>query len=124
MAKRFTSTEIWNEDWFLDMPNEYKLFWFFMLSNCDHAGILKINPKSFKRKLDVEICMDEAIKYFNEGKQRVRVLSDSAWLIEDFFIFQYGQKFNRKNRVHLSIEDVYLKVGVKLGSIRGLIEVM
>ena len=26
MAKRFSATEIWDEDWFLDMPNEYKLF--------------------------------------------------------------------------------------------------
>ena len=43
MAKRFTSTEIWNEDWFLDMPAEYKLFWYYMLCECDHAGLFKVN---------------------------------------------------------------------------------
>jgi hypothetical protein len=123
MAKRFTSTEIWEEDWFLDMPNEYKLFWFYLLSSCDHAGLFKINLKSFCALNSVQIDSEKAFNYFNKGKDRIRKINGSLWLIEDFFYFQYGQNFNPNNRVHESIKKAYDKYGVKLGSIRGLKEV-
>jgi hypothetical protein len=123
MAKRFTATEIWDEDWFLDMPNEYKLFWYYMLSSCDHCGLFKVNLRSFCSQLGVTLTPNKALELFNTGKERIREISKSLWLIEDFFVFQYGEKFNRKNRVHESIEKSYLKHGIKLTSIRGLVEV-
>jgi len=123
MAKRFTATEIWEEDWFLDMPTEYKLFWFYILSACDQAGIFKINTKVFCALNKVEINTDLAVEYFNNGKDRIRKVNGSMWLIEDFFTFQYGQNLNLNNRVHESIHKIYSKHGVKVGSIRGLSEV-
>lgn len=45
------------------------------------------------------------------------------WLIEDFFIFQYGHSLNVKNNVHKSIKEIYKKNGIELSSIRGLVEV-
>lgn len=123
MAKRFTATEIWGEDWFLSMPIQYKLFWYFMLSNCDHAGLFKVNVKPFCVLNSVELTPEEVLSYFNNGKDRIRVVNQSVWLIEDFFVFQYGEKFNQNNRVHDSVGKAYSKVGVKLRSIRGLLEV-
>jgi hypothetical protein len=120
MAKRFTSTEIWLEDWFIDIPNEYKLFWFFMLANCNHAGIYKVNLRSISRQLGVDLSTNDALSYFNDGKSRIRVVSDGIWLIEDFFVFQYGRKFSPTNRVHVSIQNEYEKLQIDLGSIRGL----
>ena len=123
MAKRFTSTEIWEEDWFIEMPIEYKLFWFYILSACDQAGIFKINTKVFCALNSVEINTELAVELFNKGKNRIRRVNGSSWLIEDFFHFQYGQNLNMNNRVHGSIEKIYSKHGVNLGSIRGLVEV-
>lgn len=120
MAKRFTATEIWNEDWFLDMPNEYKLFWYYMLSNSNHAGLFKVNLRSFCGQIEVKVGSKEILSYFNAGKQRIRVINDSLWLIEDFFVYQYGPTLNPKNRVHESIVKEYLKHGINLTSIRGL----
>ena len=120
MSKRFTSTEIWDEDWFLEMPNEYKLFWYFMLSNCDHAGLFKVNLRSFCGLNEVNLRSETALNYFNNGKQRVRVIFETLWLIEDFFVFQYGETFNINNRLHESILKLYGKHNIKLTSIRGL----
>lgn len=122
MAKRFTSTEIWDEDWFLDMPKDYKLFWFYIKDKCDHAGMFKLNVKPFNSLHEAQIDGEVAFELFNKGKERLRKINGSLWLIEDFFKFQYGEHFNTNNRVHKSIGEVYNKVGVKLGSIRGLIE--
>jgi hypothetical protein len=123
MAKRFTSTEIWKEDWFLELPNEYKLFWFYILSCCDQAGLFKINVKHFSIVIGAEIDSEIAFELINKGKERLRKVNGSMWLIEDFFRFQYGQNLNLNSRVHKSIEGLYSKHGVTLTSIRGLNEV-
>lgn len=123
MAKRFTATEIWGEDWFLEMPNEYKLFWYYMLSNCDYAGIFKVNVRSFSGLLEVSLSSTTALEHFNLGKNRIRVLSDSIWFIEDFFVYQYGMIFNYKNNMHDSIGKIYKKHEIDLTSLRGLREV-
>lgn len=123
MAKRFTATEIWEEDWFLEMPNEYKLFWYYMLSTCDHAGLFKVNLRSFCNLLGVQISDTKALDYFNLGKSRIRVISKSVWFIEDFFSFQYGQIFNFNNNVHESIDKMYKKHSINTLQLRGLKEV-
>lgn len=123
MAKRFISTAIWDEDWFLDMPAEYKLFWFYIISNCDFGGLFKVNLRSFCGLNGVKIDSDTALQYFNKDKQRIKVLDNQkVWFIEDFFAFQYGTTFNPENRVHASIEKLYLKYNLKMTSIRGLID--
>ena len=86
MAKRFTATEIWSEDWFLDMPMEYKLFWYYMLSTCNHAGFFKVNLRSFCGLNGVNLTSTKVLEYFNAGKQRIRVVNNSLWLIDDFFV--------------------------------------
>lgn len=122
MAKRFTSTEIWAEDWFLDMPIEYKLFWYYILSACDHSGLFKVNLKSFCSLNEVKVSAEKALNFFNAGKERIRMINPTLWLIEDFFVYQYGTTFNPNNRVHESIEDLYKKNKIKIGSIRGLLD--
>jgi len=123
MAKRFFSTKIWDEDWYLDMPIEYRLFWFYLISACDHAGIFKVNTRNFCALNSVKIVNDTALEYFNKGKIRIRVINESTWLVEDFFFFQYGSTLNTQNRVHESIKTIYNQYDIKLGSIRGLKEV-
>lgn len=123
MAKRFTDVEIWEDDWFFELSPEYKLFWFYIKDNCDHAGIWKPKTKAFKATTDIEINLDKALEYFNIEKQRVRVLSSGYWFIEDFFLFQYVKKarsLNLNNRVHKSVFDLYLKFGIAPSSVRGI----
>lgn len=122
MAKRFTATEIWDEDWFLSMPNEYKLFWYYMLSTCNHSGIFKVNLRSFCSLNEVNLTSTIALEHFNSGKQRIRVISESIWFVEDFFVYQYGATFNWNNRVHESIGEIYKRQKIELTSIRGLLD--
>src|SRR3990167_10770292 len=41
MARRLTDTEKWKDDWFINLPLIEKMFWIYLLDNCDHAGIWK-----------------------------------------------------------------------------------
>lgn len=122
MSKRFTQTEIWDEDWFLDMPKQYKLFWFYVKDQCNHAGIWRPNKRLFEAMVEAKVDLNEALSFFNSGKERITVLKSGHWFLIDFFVFQYGETFNPANRVHKSIQNIYNQEGIILASIRGLID--
>jgi len=127
MAKRFTDTLVWDDDWFYELSPEYKLFWFYIKDDCDHAGIWKPKTKAFAKLTDINIDLDKALSYFNEGKQRIRKLSNGYWFIEDFFCFQYVKKsrlINLNSKVHKSIYDLYESMGISLSSVNGIDEVV
>ena len=122
MAKRFTCTEIWKEDWYIAMPVKYQYFFIYVKDNCDHAGVFKINKVYFEAITKFDIDVETAFELYNTDKERFIKINGTKWLYVDFFVFQYGHKMNLNNRVHKSIYDIYLKLGVKLTSIRGLVE--
>lgn len=122
MAKRFLETTIWDEDWFLMMPTDYKLFFLWIVCKCDHAGFYRPNIELFKRSTGCQIDPKAALEYFNDEKERIMVLGNGRWFIVGFISFQYGSKLNESNRVHNSILQLLALNEVKLGSIRGLID--
>ena len=123
MPKRFHDTDIWNEDWFLDMEEEYRMFWFYLKDTCDHAGIWKPNVRRFNSEVGKKINLDKALELFNAEKKRIEKLDSGHWVLLDFINFQYGSVLNLKNSCHLSVFNRLNKLGVSLGSLRGLIEV-
>ena len=123
MSKRFHETEIWNEDWFLDMDEVYRMFWFYVKDTCDHAGIWKPNVRRFNSEVGKKINLDKALQLFNAEKNRIEKLESGHWVLLDFVYFQYGKVLNLKNSCHLSVFNRLNKLEVSLGSLRGLIEV-
>lgn len=123
MAKRFTETTIWEDDWFFELSPEYKLFWFYLKDNCNHAGIWQPKIKIFNAATDTDIDLNKALNYFNYGKQRVRVLESGHWFLEDFFSYQYAtssKTLNLSSKVHESIYKIYVTEKILLSSIKGI----
>jgi hypothetical protein len=95
MAKRFTDTEKWKDDWYLSLSNDYRIVWQWLLDNCNHAGICKpsINllnmmcNTSIDEKLLIEIMSDRVLKINN------------IWFIPKFLKFQYGTLNSKKPAV-------------------------
>ena len=103
MAKRFTETMKWNEDWYLDLSLADKLFWIYVCDNCDHAGIFKPNKRMFELLIGNEINVQSFLDNVNLNKPRICVLGNGRWFLTGFIEFQYGNKLNPNNRVHKSI---------------------
>lgn len=122
MAKRYHDTEIWAQDWWLDLPNEYKLFWQYVVDRCDHGGFFKVNVRTFNALLDLKVAPQKALEFFNAGKQRVRVVTETLWFVEDFIQFQWGTTMNMDSRVHKSIVNLLEKHNIPLTSIRGQLD--
>ena len=103
MAKRFTDTNKWSEDWFLDLPLQSKLFWIYVCDNCNHAGIFKPNKRLFEILIGTKVDTQKFLELINTDKKRIIVLGNGRWYILGFIEFQYGNKLNSQNRVHNSI---------------------
>jgi hypothetical protein len=115
MAKRFTDTDKYKKAFIRSLPGAYKLLWDYMYHDCDHAGIWHKDFQIAQIYLgsDMPINEADAIKYFNNGKQRIQVLNEgSKWFIRPFVSFQYGD-LNPENRLHSSVLSILSKEGIK-----------
>ena len=98
MAKRFTDSDKWKKRWFRKLNNNEKVFWMYLLDQCDHAGIWEV---------DFELASYFCGKFFPHqimntfSKQFIEFDNGKRWFIKDFIEFQYG-RLNEKNRAHLS----------------------
>ncbi len=133
MVKRFTETEIWQEDWFLSLSPNEMMFWFYIKDKCDHAGIIPPNSTLFKKMTDFSISLPSFLEKVNSDKKRIEVLKGGNWFLTGFIKFQYGPELNPKSKMHESIirrlekhgigceSEVYdfrVKLGVNEGQVR------
>lgn len=100
MAKRFLDTNVFDKEWFQELEPKYKLFWFYMISKCDHAGIWNVNIRMANFVINHEYKKEDVLKAFN-GK--IIQMEDDKWFIKKFIKFQYGEDLNPANRVHKSV---------------------
>ena len=114
MSKRFTATDKWDDPWFFDLSNTNKLFWLYLLDNCNHAGIWQVNVKLVEFRIKDFVYEPEAFK------DRIVVLSPEKWFIRKFVDFQYGE-LNKDNRAHQSVISILQKEGAYKGHTSPLI---
>lgn len=48
MAKRFIDTGLFDDEWFSSLSSGAKLGWLYLITKCDHAGIISLNKALFK----------------------------------------------------------------------------
>jgi len=109
MSKRFTDTCKWKKPFIKGLTAPYKLFWFYILDDCDHAGIWQVEPEVASIRIGFDIDVKEAIKIFGN---RIKVIDEYKWFIPDFILFQYG-KLNPENRAHKSVITILEKFNIK-----------
>jgi hypothetical protein len=101
MAKRFTDTDKWKDEWYTDLPNDYKIIWQYLLDTCDNAGIYKRNVKLLNIMCNTNVSDTDILNAF---KLRVTPISDEKWIINKFCVFQYGPDFlESKNKAVISV---------------------
>jgi len=101
MAKRMHDTEIWDQDWFIDLPNKYKLLFHFIKDKCDDCGVWRPNKSLIQKIIGEPVTLDDFLTFVNtDDKERILVLPNGRWFLKEFFIFQYGNKFNPQSPVH------------------------
>ena len=115
MAKRFTDTDKWKKGWIRKLSPNLKLFWIYLLDDCNHAGIWDVDIEVACLRLGIKIEAEEAIKAFGD---KIKVIDKgNKWFIPNFITFQYGE-LNPENRAHKSVLMLLEKESIR-GLLRG-----
>lgn len=109
MAKRLTDCGKWDDPWFHDLPNEYKLLWIYVLDKCDHAGIWKVNKPLAEFMLRSKPSWDDFLQTCDE---RIVVIPGGKWFIPKFISFQYGV-LSSECRPHKPVIEILEKMKLK-----------
>lgn len=89
MAKRFISTELFNDSWFMELEMECKLFYIYLITNCDHAGVIDLNPRLAELQLGIKDFHKTYDTLIKELDCRLVKLVNNYYFIPKFIKFQY-----------------------------------
>jgi len=118
MPKRYTDTDKWKKIWFRKLKNDHKVFWMYVLDQCDHAGIWEVDFELASyfcngiKESEIRKTFVKQYHEFDDGKR---------WFIKDFIEFQY-RGLDESNRVHNSVINILKRHGLFKGLIRPLYE--
>ena len=85
MAKRFIDTTIFDDPWFMDLSKDGKIMWIYLITKCDHAGIIDINSKL----LQFQTGIDNYNKTKKEIGDRLVFIRETYHFIPKFIEYQY-----------------------------------
>ena len=109
MAKRMVDTDIWKKQWFRELSLEMKNVWFYLILNCDHAGIYEVDAGLISFMIGKEVTEDAILDSFNG--QIVKINDGSKWFLKKFIKHQYGE-LSEKNNVHRSVAKILESYGI------------
>lgn len=105
MAKRFTDTDKWQDDWYLSLSNDYRIIWQYMLDRCTNAGILKKNFRLLNFCCNTNLDETDFLKTFGS---RVFNIGD-FFFIPNFLKYQYPKGLNSDKPAIVSVKSDILQ---------------
>lgn len=108
MSKRFIDTGLFDDDWFMELSKDAKLLWVYVITKCNHAGIIKLNEKLCKVQTDIK-DLNSIIKQLDN---HLLTISEHLYFIPKFIEFQYPGFPNSKVRQQISAVDILVKYGL------------
>ena len=110
-----TDTDKWKKRFVRELSPQHKLLWFYILDDCNHAGIWEVDIEVASIRVGYELVYAmlpqpflDKIEIFDNGDK---------WFIPDFIDFQYGE-LNPNSNVHKSVISLLQKYNLE-GYLKG-----
>lgn len=103
MAKRWTDSDKWNDEWYVSLPNDYRIVWQWLLDNCNHAGVCKRSLTILNDRCRTDLT-EEFLLHIMGGRL---LIVDSNWFIPKFLRFQYKTLKSKKPAI-ISVVTILL----------------
>lgn len=88
MAKRFTDSQKWRNQWFRTLPLKAKIVWVYLCDECDFAGIWKADFDLASFQVGFDFDLNDLVEWFGS---KVHAFGGDNIIVVQFFEFQYGQ---------------------------------
>ena len=95
-----TDTDKWKKRFVRELSPQHKLLWFYILDDCNHAGIWEVDIEVASIRVGYELVYDMLPQSFLD---KIAIFDNGdKWFIPDFIDFQYGE-LNPNSNVHKSV---------------------
>jgi hypothetical protein len=94
----------------MDLSFEGKLLWIYLITKCDHAGLIRLNVKMCVFQTGIKNIND----VLKEIGTRIILLTNGVYFIPKFILFQYPGFPNSKVRQQISAVDLLRKNGITI----------
>ena len=115
MAKRMTDTDKWKKRFVRELTPQHKLLWFYILDDCNHAGIWEVDIDVASIRVGFDLSQDDLPSLF--GTKVISFDNGDKWFIPDFIDYQYGE-LNQNSNVHKSVINLLKKYNLE-GYLKG-----
>ncbi len=95
-----TDTDKWKKRFLRELKPQHKLLWFYILDDCNHAGIWDVDIEVASIRVGEELIYDMLPQAFLD--KIVIFDNGDKWFIPEFLEFQYGE-LNPNSNVHKSV---------------------
>ncbi len=85
--KRFSDTDLWDKEWFMELKPKIKCLVQFIFSKCDQAGVWSPNWTLASSFIGEKVSATDISKL----KKHFEILSNGKIFVLDFVKFQYGE---------------------------------
>ena len=85
MAKRFLDTNIFRKKWIRKLDLDMKLFWIYLLTDCDHAGIWDVDIERAAFQLNMDL---EEQKILDTFGRKIVTFKKDKWFVPKFVCYQ------------------------------------
>ena len=110
-----TDTDKWKKRFVRELKPQHKLLWFYILDDCNHAGIWEVDLEVASIRVGFELSHDNLPSSF--GDKVISFDDGDKWFIPDFIEYQYGE-LNPNSNVHKSVLNILNKYNLE-GYLKG-----
>lgn len=103
MAKRWTDTDKWKDDWYIQLSNDDKIVWQWLLDNCNHAGICKRSVGLLNLMCKTTYKEEDILE---KMENRIIIVGNS-WFIPKFLKFQYSSLLTGKPAIVSAVKELF-----------------
>ena len=110
-----TDTDKWKKRFVRELKPQHKLLWFYILDDCNHAGIWEVDIDVASIRVGFDLSQDDLPSLF--GDKVISFDDGDKWFIPDFIEYQYGE-LNINSNVHKSVINLLNKYNLE-GYLKG-----
>ena len=110
MGNRNHDRERWKRKYVMGLPQPYKLLWFYIEDDCDHAGIWIVDFDVAFIRVGGDIELDRARELFK--KKIVELDGGEKWFMPGFISFHYPMGLNPENNFHKQVIGILKRYGL------------
>lgn len=106
--KRFTDTDLWKKQWYMELTPAEKIAWQYITAECDNVGVWSTNFRLAEFVIGTQLDWE---KFRLKCNGNIVVIKNGKWWLVDFIKFQYGE-LNEASPPHRSYIKLLMSHGL------------